>query len=202
MLKQAELFKVIISDKLTPNQYYILMYIVYKSLTELPSKVTPDIQVLITRGYIIISNENKVYVTESGKRIVKKVESMFIKTAENSAGDILGDEWEERIQEYINIFPAIRLNTGKYARDTPANIKSAFKWFFKTYDYSWDLILDATEEFVDEYRMNGFKFMCTSRYFIRKQQIDKTYISELAIKCQQLLDGSDEPPIISSVKVV
>lgn len=202
MLKQAELFKVIISDKLTPNQYYMLMYIVHKSLTELPSKVTPDIQVLITRGYIIISNENKVYVTESGKRIVKKVESMFIKTAENSAGDILGDEWEERIQEYINIFPAMKLPTGKYARDTKANIKNAFKWFFKNYDYSWDVILDATEEFVDEYRMKGYKFMCTSRYFIRKQELDKSYVSELAVRCQALLDDEDEPPINHAVKVV
>jgi hypothetical protein len=201
MLKQKELFKAITTLKLTPNQYYALMSIVDQSPTELIN-ITEELNVLVTREYVIVTNENKLYVTQRGKNLVKKIESIFTKQAENAAGDILGDDWEDKIQEYINIFPAIKLPTGKYARDSKPNIKNAFKWFFNNYNYSWDVILDATEKYVDDYVTSGYKYMRTSKYFIRKQDTDKSYSSDLANYCEMILSDEVEEPIIHAVKVV
>jgi len=96
------------------------------------------------------------------------------------------------INRYINLFPAKKLPSGKLARSARKNIESAFIWFLKTYDYSWDVILKATAYYVDSYEKNNYLYMRNSQYFISKMNLDKTRESELANYCEIIQNGIDE----------
>jgi hypothetical protein len=49
--------------------------------------------------------------------------------------------------------------------------------------------LKATAAYVDEYERKNYMYMQTSQYFIRKQQSDKTWGSELANMCAVIESG-------------
>ena len=57
--------------------------------------------------------------------------------------------------------------------------------------YDWETVLMATKKYLDEYEANGYKYMRTSQYFIRKQEPDRSWSSELANYCDMYLNGTD-----------
>jgi hypothetical protein len=59
-------------------------------------------------------------------------------------------------------------------------LNESFRWFFETYDYDWDTIIDATRMYVNEYRANDYMYMQTSQYFISKQDKHRVKHSALA----------------------
>ena len=68
---------------------------------------------------------------------------------------------------------------------------------FENHEYSWDLILKATERYVSEYELDD-KYMTCSQYFIRKQPAGtRTFISKLADYCELVESGAemDDKPI-------
>jgi hypothetical protein len=141
-------------------------------------------------------------MTDKAKKLIRKVEDLFVTQAKNAAKQKLGDDYEQMIADYNDIFPAIKLPTGKYARSNVKNLKNAFKWFFDNFDYSWDVIFEATEKYIYDFEMQGFKYMRTAQYFIRKQDTDKSWSSDLANYCDIVLSGEDEQQNHYSVKVV
>lgn len=97
-----------------------------------------------------------------------------------------------RIVEYNNIFPEkTKIPTsGKMARSAPRELMDGFRWFLLNNPlFTWEIILQATQIYVDQKRQENWEFMRTSQYFIRKQNPDKTWHSDLANYCQQVLDG-------------
>jgi hypothetical protein len=104
----------------------------------------------------------------------------------------MGGDFIDKIKEYVQIFPNKKLSSGKYARVDAKNLETAFRWFFENYDYEWDIILKATERYVDEYSIRNYEYMRTAQYFIRKQNIDKSFESELATYCQYINENPDD----------
>ena len=121
-----------------------------------------------------------------------EINSFFRKSKKKTSRALMGDEFSEKIVEYINIFPNKKLSSGKYARVNPKNLESTFRWFFETYDYDWETIISATEKYVDEYSLKNYEFMRTAQYFVRKQDVDKTFNSDLATYCELLKSGYDD----------
>jgi len=191
MLAQKELFDVIAKYNLNPNQYYLLACMRDNIQTK-KINVALELQALIYNEYVIVTKDDKIIITSKGARIVNHLEGLFKKLAKNGAQEIMGKDYEQKIKEYNETFPAIKLPTGKYARTNINNLKNAFKWFFNNYDYSWDTILEATERYVDEYHRQGYNFMRTSQYFIRKQDQDKSYLSDLANYCDIILNSEED----------
>ena len=108
--------------------------------------------------------------------------------------DLLGLDFKERISEYISIWPTQKLPSGKYARGNAKNIEENFMWFFQEYpDYNWENILEATEKYVEEYRVKNYEYMRTAMYFIKKLK-DGTSESELANYCDIALNKEDYIP--------
>jgi hypothetical protein len=95
------------------------------------------------------------------------------------------------IRKYLDLFPSVKLPSGKLARCSEKNLIPAFRWFFDNNDYTEDVILAATDKYVEEYRMKSYKYMQTSQYFIRKQQSDKSWSSELANYCEFIMNGDE-----------
>ena len=71
-------------------------------------------------------------------------------------------------------------------------LENGFRWFFDNYEYSWEIILSATRKYVYDFEMKNYEYMRTSQYFIRKQNTDKSWDSDLATYCDMILNGEDE----------
>lgn len=201
MLKQKEIFDIISSKGLNPNQYYLLTCMADNIQTK-KINIALELQTLVYNEYVIVTKDDKLILTDKAKKLIKQIENLFVAEAKNAAGNKLGDKYEENIQTYNEMFPSLKLPTGKYARTNVNNLKNAFKWFFDNFDYDWETIMLATERYIYEYEINGYKFMRTSQYFIRKQDTDKSYSSDLANYCELVLSGEDYVTPHYSVKVV
>lgn len=129
-------------------------------------------------------------LTDKALVVLDEFEMYLVKTKKKVASEVLGEGFLEKVKEYREIFPAIRLPNGELARQTVQELKDKFIWFFKTYpNYSWDLVLEAADYYVYLKRNEEYKYMATSSYFIQKTDNQtKSVKSVLASYCQSILD--------------
>ena len=170
-----ELFDHIEIKGITPNQYYMLWCILNKRV---PKHINTALEMrcLTADGFIKDSK-----ITQKGMDVLTKVSAPVVKPKTT-----LYD-----VDDYLNLFPKGKLPSGKPARVNKRNIEEAFGWFFKNYEYEWTTVLKATAYYVDTYEKDNYKYMRNSQYFIRKQNTDKTWDSELANCCDIVLSGDD-----------
>jgi hypothetical protein len=185
MLKQSIFFTTIKKSNLTVNEYSLLV-----SLYTNPNLYPP-------LEHKFFSNERiKPFITD-GKlndkaiRLIEKIDTFFGSLKKNfKIQTVLGDNSDETLEAYLNIFPTQKLPNGKYARGNKKNIQENFMWFFMEYNYDWDTILKATEKYVQEYQRQNYQYMRTAMYFIKKV-IDGTSVSELANYCDIVQNNTD-----------
>ena len=137
-----------------------------------------------------ISDDSKL--TSKSLLLMQEIDSFFKRSKKKTSTDLMGEVYVNNIESYQSIFPKVKLSSGKYARDNTKTLENAFRWFFENYDYSWDVVLEATQMYVTEYELKNYHFMRTSQYFIRKQNTDKTWDSDLATYCDIILSGADD----------
>lgn len=121
--------------------------------------------------------------------ILMSIEDLFATNKKLKLNVIMGDDYQKQIDEYISIFPTTKLPNGKYARGNKQNIETNFRWFFENYNYSWQVIHDATVMYVSEYRANNYLYMRTALYFIRKDDGTRTVLSDLADYCDKVVNN-------------
>jgi len=92
------------------------------------------------------------------------------------------DKWYE-------LFPKGVKSGSKLVRSDYKTCKAKMEKFVKTNAFSASTILKATKDYVDEFSNNGYKYMKCATYFINKHDQG----SELAARCQALLDGNNKP---------
>ena len=131
-------------------------------------------------------------LTEKSTIFTTEIDSYFKKTKKKTSKDLLGDNFTQNIEAYVNIFPNKKLSSGKYARVNPKTLENAFRWFFENYNYSWETIFQATQKYVEEFASKDYEFMRTSQYFLRKQCIDKSWDSDLASYCEYINNPSED----------
>ena len=146
-------------------------------------------------------NEN-LTLTNKSLIFTEELNSFFKKTKKKTSQALLGQDFLDKIQEYVEIFPNRKLNSGKYARVNAKNLEVSFRWFFENYDYDWTTLLSATEKYVDEYSIRNYEYMRTAQYFIRKQNIDKSFESDLANYCDQINNSDDEETTYFKERIV
>ena len=182
ILKQASLFQKLKYYKINLKVYFLL----YKAYTG--SKLqTNHIQLLYTAGLM-----NKQFsINEQGEKIIKSIDKLFISNKNIKIEDLMGQDVEIHLDSYIKTFPTAKLPNGKYARGNKKNILTNFKWFFQNYDYDWPTILQATDQYVNEYRVNNYMYMRTALYFIRKDDGTRTVHSDLADYCEKIVNNDN-----------
>ena len=173
-----EHFDFLITKRISPNSYYLL-WSIYNGISPQNIKIPLEMRAMIQEGYI--DNEGKL--TSKGLEILS-----FNSDVKNT----LPVDANDNIEKYIVIFPKGKLPSGKAARVNKRNIEEAFKWFFKNYTYDWDIILRATLYYIETYEKTNYMYMKNSQYFIRKQNTDKSWDSELANYCEIIINGEDE----------
>jgi hypothetical protein len=177
----------------TPNAFHILWCIANKRR---PKSVNAhaELRNLVATKLL----DDKYAMTEEGKIVLKKVETLFQeKIVEEKP--VISDDF---IGQYLELFPKGKLPSGKSARVNRRDIEKAFKWFFQNYEYSWETILKATAYYVDSFEKQKFMYMRNSQYFIGKTNPDKTKDSDLASYCEIILNGGYEEETTLSEKVV
>lgn len=184
-----EIFNTLIKYGLTPNQLYLLWC---KKNSIIP-KINVSVSLELKRlegDWIDLTSKT---LTAKSLKVLADIDQYFKVSKSKTSKTILGDDFLAKIDEYLEIFPKFKLPSGKYARSDKKNLENNFRWFFETHSYSWETVLEATKMYVDEFERQGFKYMRTSQYFIRKQNaIEKSFESELANYCEAYLSGSSE----------
>jgi hypothetical protein len=183
-----EIFLKLIKEKITPNSYYVLHCI--KSGMIPTSFVNKDLEIkkLINDGWLT----EDLQLTDKSIIFTTDIDGYFKKAKKKTTKDLLGNNFTDNIQKYVEIFPNRKLSSGKYARINPKNLENSFRWFFENYEYDWDMIFKATKKYIYDYSLKNYEYMRTSQYFIRKQNIDKTYDSELADYCNMIDNVLDD----------
>jgi hypothetical protein len=181
-----ELFEYLELKDIKPNSLYILWCLSNKRKSSLTNAdVHTELRRLVNSGLI-----NADYtLTAEGFQVLESVPNSQGETT----SEIKQSDSMDHIDRFVSIFPKGKLPSGKPARVNKRNLEEAFKWFFKNYTYDWDTILRATWYYVEIYEKDNYKYMRNSQYFIRKQNTDKTWDSELANCCEIIINGDDEP---------
>lgn len=182
-----ELFEYLELKGLSPNGFYVLWCLSNKRKSSLSNVNThTELRILINLGLI----GNDYSLTKDGFQVLQT-------TCESYGAESIADTTEsndmDSVDRYISIFPKGKLPSGKPARVNKKNLEEAFKWFHKNYTYDWDTILRATWYYVETYEKSNYMYMKNSQYFIRKQNTDKSWDSELANYCEIIINGDDEP---------
>jgi hypothetical protein len=150
--------------------------------------INEDAESLICRSKELIDENNNI--TNKGALILDEFEMFLVKTKKKITVEVLGPDFNDKVKEYREIFPAKRLPSGQLGRQSIQELKDKFIWFFKTYpEYDWDLVLDATDYYNEVFEKKNYAYMATSSNFIKKTEITKEVTSKLADYCQQIIDN-------------
>jgi hypothetical protein len=183
-----EIFDKLIKASLTPNAFYVLYCSVERRVPHTFVSHGLEIRRLQSDDWL----DENLDLTQKSITFIQEIDNFFKKSKKKTSTVLMGDSFLEMIQEYVEIFPNKRLSSGKPARVNVKTLENSFRWFFDNYSYSWDIILEATTKYVDDYEMKNYEFMRTSQYFVRKQNTDKTWDSDLATYCDMILNGEDD----------
>lgn len=167
-----------------------MLYCIQQGISPNNLNIHLELRNLTNKGWITGS---KYELTPQAISFIEQIQSYFQVHKKKTTSVIMGDNYNEYIQKYLLLFPKIKLPSGKAARTDATNCETAFKWFFDTYSYSWEVILNATGMYIDEYEKKNYMYMQTSQYFIRKQLPDKTWGSELANWCSNIQNNEVIP---------
>ena len=181
-----ELFQIMLKNNLTPNQVLLLFGI--KQGVSLPQVTNDDKSALEKLGYLILDN-GKYTMSAEAKSLIVHLDNYFTKAKKKTDAQLMGQDFVDKINIYREVFPNIKLPSGKPARVNVKMLSESFRWLFETYDYTWEQIIKATKMYVNEYRDAQYMYMQTSQYFICKQDKHKVKSSTLADYCDMIRDG-------------
>ena len=180
-------------EGINPNQLYIMICLRDRVKMYL-RHADSDVDDLVKRK-LILNGE----LSAEGLQVLEKIETgkPRKKVAAFTEKDL------ENIAAYRELFPKGMLPSGQPSRVTVKELEKKFQWFFTNYSYEWEVILKATEHYIETYRQEGFKYMKTSGYFISKTDKGVT-TSTLANYCDMMLEGGCAPdrPAYSSHTVI
>ena len=183
-----ELFQTIFKNNLTPNQAMILFGMKLK--IGMPNILKGDKDALVKEGYVTIESDT-YKLTPKAKTFIAHLDNYFIKAKKKTNNQLMGKDFVDRINTYRETFPNQKLPSGKPARVNVKMLSESFRWFFETYDYEWEQVIEATRMYVNEFRDAEYMYMQTSQYFICKQDKHKVKSSTLADYCDMIRDGID-----------
>ena len=138
---------------------------------------------------MLVKADGLYTMTPEAKAFCARLDNYFIKAKKKTDIQLMGKNFNDKIHTYREIFPAKKLPSGKPARNNIKALGENFRWFFETYDYSWDEVIKATKMYVNEYRYKEYLYMQTSQYFISKQDKHRVKHSTLADYCDMIIDG-------------
>lgn len=189
-----EMLNLISKQGLNPNQFYLL-FSMRESVSSLYINIDQELRTLEIDAWITNHGGQKGFVLEpKAHTLLQQVESFFKIQKKKTSTELMGNEFTVNIEKYQLLFPKKKLPSGKAARSAQSNVETNFRWFFEKNNFTWETILKATAMYVDEYERKtpAYMYMRTSAYFIRKTELDKSIVSDLANYCE-IVESGEEP---------
>lgn len=194
-----EFFEFLHKYDISPNGHYILYHMV-KDLPLEKINHMHEKHCLSLSGFLreVIDEDGSVFyvLTQKAIHFVHESEVYICNIPVVKAiSKISYKDWEERIKEYNELFPkGKRKGTSLSFRTNPKDLYDRFKWFFTEYpEYDWDLVIEVTTKYVETFNTAcDYTYMQSSKYFIKKEDKNKTVTSNLATLCYDNIEGSDE----------
>lgn len=185
-----QLWSTLIKHGISPNQMYFLDCC--RSSIKPSSIINQDAEKMICVAKCLINEQGEL--TNLGATVLNEFEAYLVKRKKAITREVLGPDFKAKVEEYIKLWPAMTLPSGKAARQGKNDIEKKFVVFFKDYpEYDWNLVLDATQIYVQEFEKKDYRFMVNSLYFISKtNNMTKDSTSDLASRCQVILDNPAE----------
>jgi hypothetical protein len=195
VMSQKNIFNInineLIEKELTPNQYILAMLIANKdksaiielySMNTEPAKINSDLFHLYRKGYL----ENELSIDE-----VIKLEELTIDLSKFENLEPVSNE-KSFIEIWYSIFP-VGVKTGGYAVRSGLKVcEKKMSKFMKEYpQFTEDVIIKATHNYINRFKKDGWRFIQTADYFIYKQDSTKTMKSSLAAECEAVLLGGN-----------
>jgi hypothetical protein len=176
MTTELELYDRITEAGLSPNEYFALAFVVYGLRRPTEMILEMEKRKLQKKGFLDVNKLPTNRVREFN--LFENLLSTPVpeKTKEE-------DEMDTKIKVFIDLFPATRLPSGQMARQGLKIVKQKFKKFFQLYAYDWEVIYQATRNYVAYYEKKEYNYMRNCAYFILK---DGT--SDLALECDALIN--------------
>jgi len=163
------------------------LYCRRENLSPIYINIHQELRVLESAGFI---NSEQV-LQPKAMSLVAKVESFFKIHKKKTGSQLMGKEFQDNIIKYNETFPSKMAGSKKYMRSNIKSVETNFRWFFETYQYTWEQILTATEKYIGQQLRENYKYTRTSMYYIKKQE-KGTIVSDLADWCEMVISGVDE----------
>lgn len=179
----------LVDEGINLNQYLLCQFIYQQEskilnyyLEQFSHFVNPsDFDNLLVSEYIGMHDSKKGYVF-SNIFITNKFINKFIEQEQKSKLD--KEVVEDWIDLWYNLFPKGVKSGGYLVRSDKNGCLNKLKKFHKKYpEFSKEIILKATSDYIDYYRMRNWNYVSLGHYFIVKDGI-----SILAGQCEMILD--------------
>ena len=147
----VDIYSKLIKENISPNTFYVL-HCIHKKIS--PAKFVSfqlEKQRLVEGGWL----KEDLKLSDKSIIFIEEIDSYFRKSKKKTSSDLMGSDFIKNIEIYNNLFPKVKLNSGKYARVNHKSLEAAFRWFFTEFDYSWDIILKATQRYITEFSLNN-----------------------------------------------
>lgn len=193
-----ELYDLLVINKVSPNGLFVLHCTFHNYMYPNYVNFHHEQYRLEVTGHLK-KEESKlgpVYqLTDKGLSLIREVEHLTGKQEKAKKQKLSMDGWDEYIKQYNELFPKGRKEGSTMSfRCSPKELKERFIWFFKEYpEYTWEQVLDATRKYVNSFEQEseGFRYMQTSKYFLKKDDKNRTTTSNLATLCYNIAEGND-----------
>lgn len=159
-----------------------------------PPLINTEVELQFCKDKNLITWENKL--TDQAEAILTDCEGLFKKSKVKPTSAALGENYKEKVKAYRELFPTGQHPTLGYTfRSSVEDLTPRFAWFFNHYpEFSWELVLKATDIFIQKAHQNGYRGLGKANYFIQKtDKSTNTITSPLADMCQDVLDGAEAP---------
>lgn len=171
-------------SNITLNQYLFLLFLHQKDLLGLDSYMkafdgcftTNDVDNLIKQEFLTTTGIDEERYMLKHLNVTQKF-NIFV--------PIQVDDW---IDEWYCLWPQGVKSGGYYVKSDKAGCKNKLIRFQKNYpEYTKEIILQATQNYIDEQEQQGFKYMRMAPYFI-----EKNGLSVLAGYCEAIQQNYTE----------
>jgi hypothetical protein len=100
------------------------------------------------------------------------------------------------VKMFNELWPEGKLPTGYYGRCTEKELVSSFTAFFKEYPTynDWNIILNAAFAYIQEREADKYNYTKRSKYFVRREQKDKSVEFLLAEYYERIANGTQDTP--------
>jgi hypothetical protein len=198
-----EIFTLLAKNKVTPNGYFVLHcmrdnYLMVDYVNHKYEQYKLEINGFLTTDKTIVNPFYKI--SKKGFDLLEQVDELYsslkgnaVKAEPRKKKQNRYDEWLQSIIAYNELFPRGKKDGSSVSfRTTPKELYERFEWFFEEYpEYSWEQVMEATRIYCEEFNKSmDFQYMQTTKYFVKKEDKNKTVTSTLANMCYNIAEGN------------